>query len=336
MKPPPNDTPRSQSHNSGESPVRIYSPLHSVLEHFVDRLTEALDAGGRPSVRLPSRDGEVGGNLHAKSLALAVHVRNARRYVHAGGPNVVAWPLVGWWEMPLWRHNSHKTLIAMHDPEPLVRQNGLTPRAAKASARLSGSRWPHLVTMSPEAYAVTRKYFDADRLHLAPHPMRAPDLGTSAHAGRRVLVLGQYKPARDLDVMAKIAPALRAGGWEPTVAGRGWPPVPGWRVIERFLTEIEFTELLGSSAAVLLPYRYYFQSGVALRALEAGVPVVGRQTGFLTSIFGTDFAGAVDNWDEPAAWLAAVEAANSARGDQLRSAADYSARGTAEWAALLG
>ena len=335
MKPPTIDLAGNPSNSPDTSPVRIYSPLHNVSEHFVDRLTEGLEASGRTSVRLPSRDGEVGGNLRAKSLALAAHVRNVRRYVHAGGPNVVAWPLVGWWEMPLWRHNSHKTLIAMHDPEPLVRQNGLTPRAAEISARLSGSRWPHLVTMSPEAYAVTAQYFDEGRIHLAPHPMRAPILGESTHAGRRVLVLGQYKPARDLDVMATIARSLRASAWEPTVAGRGWPPIPGWNVIDRFLAEREFQELIYSSAAVLLPYRYYFQSGVALRALEAGVPVVGRQTGFLTSIFGTDFPGAVDNWDDPAAWLAAVEAADSARTDQLRSAAAYSARGAAEWAELL-
>jgi glycosyltransferase involved in cell wall biosynthesis len=189
--------------------------------------------------------------------------------------------------------------------------------------------------MSPEAYAVTARYFDAKRIHLAPHPMRKPATGSSISARRRVLVLGQYKPARDLDVMATIAPALRADDWEPTVAGRGWPAIPGWTVIDRFLTEAEFLELLGSSAAVLLPYRYYFQSGVALRALEAGVPVVGRQTGFLTSIFGSDFPGAVDNWNEPAAWLAAVVAADSARSDQIRSATDYSVRGTAEWATLL-
>ena len=334
MQPTPSHGSVSSNHRD-EPSVRIYSPLHNVLEHFVERLTEGLHARGMAAIRLPSRNGEVGGDLGAKAVALGAHVRNARRYVNAGGPNVVAWPLLGWWEMPLWRHRSHKTLIAMHDPEPLVRQNGLTPRAAEASARLSGSRWPHLVTMSPEAYAVTAKYFDEERIQLAPHPMRAPDQMNLAHAGRRVLVLGQYKPARDLGVMAAIAPALRAGGWEPTVAGRGWPPIPGWTVIDRFLTEKEFLELLGSSSAVLLPYRYYFQSGVALRALESGVPVVGRQTGFLISIFGTDFPGSVNEWDEPAAWLAAVEAAGSARAEQLSSAADYSARGVAEWTALL-
>lgn len=317
-------------------PVSIYSPLHKVSEHFVDRLTEALDASGVTTVRLASRDGEVGGDRAAKMFALGAHLSNARRYVRAEGPTVVAWPLLGWWETPLWRHHSHKTFIVMHDPEPLVRQNGLSARAAESAAKLSGSRWPHLVTMSPEAYAVTAQCFDTDRLHLAPHPMRAPDLANLVRPGRRVLVLGQYKPARDLDVMASIAPELHADGWEPTVAGRGWPPIPGWNVINRFLTEDEFRTLLADSAVVLLPYRYYFQSGVALRALEAGVPVVGRQTGFLTSMFGADFPGAIKNWDQPADWLAAVVAADSSRADQMRSAAQYSARGVAEWAALLG
>lgn len=318
------------------SPVRIYSPLHFVSEHFVERLVESLDACGIPSVRLSSRNGEVGGDFGAKLIALGAHVRNARRYVRTGAPNIVAWPLVGWWEMPLWRHPTHNTLIAMHDPEPLVRQNGLTPRAAALSARLSGRHWPHLVTMSPEAYSVTTKYFDPRQVHLVPHPMRAPKMPTGDTSTRnRVLVMGQFKPARDLDAMAAIAPALRAGGWELTVAGRGWPQIAGWRVIDHFLTEDEFHELLRSAAAVLLPYRYYFQSGVALRALEAGIPIVGRQTGFITSILGADFPGAVDNWDDPGAWSAAVHAAANSADRQITSAAAYSSRGLTGWQTLI-
>ncbi|MCV7177488.1 glycosyltransferase [Mycolicibacterium sphagni] len=189
--------------------------------------------------------------------------------------------------------------------------------------------------MSPEAHAIAAKYFGSGRIHLAPHPMKAPNLGGTAQERRVVLVLGQYKPARDLDIMAAIASSLRTAGWEPTVAGRGWPEIPGWRVINRFLSEPEFHELLDSAAVVLLPYRFYFQSGVALRALEAGVPVVGRATGFLTSILGSDFPGAVAEWDSPTAWLAAVEAASQAREDQLRAAVAYSIRGAEEWRALI-
>jgi glycosyltransferase involved in cell wall biosynthesis len=165
--------------------------------------------------------------------------------------------------------------------------------------------------------------------------MRAPDVGNATPGGRTVLVLGQYKPARDLDVMAAIAPALRAAGWEPTVAGRGWPKIPGWRLIDRFLSEDEFRQLLASAAVLLLPYRFYFQSGVALRGLEAGVPVVGRNTGFLSSILGANFDGAVDDWDDPDSWVAAVGAASHARGEQMHAAAAYSIRGAAEWLALL-
>ena len=318
------------------SPVRIYSPLHQVSEHFVDRLTESLVTRDIPVIRLGSRNGEVGADRRAKAMALGAHIRNARRYVQQGGPNVVAWPLLGWWEMPLWRHDTHKTLIAMHDPEPLVRQNGLTPRAAVQAARLSGSKWPHLVTMSPEATDVAARYFDAARIHLAPHPMRAPTLDLSHSTDGTVLVLGQYKPARDLEIMAKIAPALRAKGWNPVVAGRGWPQIPNWQIIDRLLPEAEFQNLLRSAAVVLLPYRFYFQSGVCLRALESGVPVVGRATGFLTSILGPDFPGAIDDWVDQEAWIEAINAAESARTEQLSSAAEYSARGAVEWAELAG
>lgn len=315
--------------------VRIYSPLHKVSEHFVERLTESLEAGGISAVRLASRNGEVGDSLRAKALALGAHVGNVRRYVRESGPNVVAWPLLGWWEVPLWRHRTHKTLIAMHDPEPLVKQNGLSSRAANHSAMLAGSNWPQLVTMSPEAYAVAAKYFNPKQIHLAPHPMRAPDLGNATRVGRAVLVLGQFKPARDLDAMAAIACSLRGAGWEPTVAGRGWPQIPGWQVINQFVSEPEFNDLLASAAVLLLPYRYYFQSGVALRALEAGLPVVGRSTGFLKSILGENFSGAVRDWDDPSSWLAAVEAAVSAQAEQMHAAAAYSSRGAAEWRALV-
>ncbi len=315
--------------------VRIYNPLHNVLAHFTGRLIEGLGGQGLSTIELASRNGEVGRHPYGKALALGAHVRNARLHVRSGGPNIVTWPLLGWLEMPMWRHPLHETFIAMHDPEPLVRQNGISPCAAMFSAKLSGSNWPHLVTMSPEARAVTAKYFDTRRIHMLPHPMSRPKVAGPATSAETVLVLGQYKPARDLDAMVAIAPVLTRAGWNPMVVGRGWPDLPGWSVVNRFVTEEEFQQLLAGSAVLLLPYKYYFQSGVALRALEAGVPVVGRSTGFLTSILGKGFPGAVDDWDDPAAWLAAVRAAASGRTEQLRSATDYSNRGAVEWRELV-
>ncbi|WP_328351384.1 hypothetical protein OG976_17760 [Mycobacterium sp. NBC_00419] len=317
------------------APVRIYNPLHNVLAHFTDRLIGSLASAGVSSAQLSSRNGEVGSNRYDKALALAAHLRNARKYVEAAEPTIVAWPLLGWLEMPLWRHRNHQTLIAMHDPQPLVRQNGLSPRAAAFSAAASGSQWPHVVTMSPEAYDITSKYFDERRVHMVPHPMSRPNQDPVPETSRTVLVLGQFKSARDLDVMASIAPELARAGWRPMVVGRGWPAIAGWEVVNRFVTEEEFEQLLASSAALLLPYKYYFQSGVALRALEAGLPVVGRSSGFLTSILGADFPGAVEDWDSPTSWVAAVHAATSGRVEQLCSATAYSMRGAQEWRDLI-
>jgi hypothetical protein len=106
-------------------------------------------------------------------------------------------------------------------------------------------------------------------------------------------------------------------------------------VINQFLSESDFVKLIESAAVVLLPYRRYFQSGVALRALEAGVPAVGRATGFLTSVLGPNFAGAVEDWDEPDSWLEAINSATSARSVQIQAATMYSHRGIAEWHALI-
>ena len=323
------------SENRKQSIVKIYNPLHLVLGNFTERLIEVLDHQGIASIELPSRNGEVHGSKSAKAISFASHLRRARHYAGDPGPNIVTWPLLGWWEMPLWRHSRNKTFVIMHDPEPLIYQNGLSARAAEISSKLIGPDWPHMVTMSPEAYEVASKYFDSDRIHLLSLPMRSPQFYETMQTGRRVLVLGQYKPARDLDVMATIAPELRAQGWEPTVVGRGWPEIPGWDVVNRFLTESEFHNMLISSAVVLLPYRRYFQSGVAIRALEAGVPVVGRQTGFMTSIFGNNFSGSIENWDTPSDWINAIAAANFARADQMKAARDYSTKGATEWATLL-
>lgn len=324
------------SDSSMAKSVRIYNPLHNVLSHFDLRLTECLQAGSISCEVLPSRNSEVGGDRVAKAVALATHLRNARRHARSGGTTIVAWPLLGWWDVPLWQNETHKTFIAMHDPEPLARQSGLSPRAAQLAVRITTARWPHVVVMSPEALAVVSHHIDSKRVHLVPHPMSTPLVRDNREPTRTVLVLGQHKPARDIGVMAAMAPLLIARGWKPVVAGRGWPDIPGWRVVKKFLNDDEFQTLLASSAALLLPYQHYFQSGVALRALETGIPVVGRETGFLSEILGSEFPGAVSDWDNPACWAAAIEDATQAAESQLAAANQYSVRGEVEWRELVG
>jgi glycosyltransferase involved in cell wall biosynthesis len=315
--------------------IEIYNPLDKTLNHFTDRLVETLKIGELPAVILSSHKNDLIRNFISKFHALSVHFRNTRRYNNTSAVKIVTWPLLGWWELTLWRWQSDQNFVLIHDPKPLIRQRRLSPRAARIVSRLCGLKLPHLVTMSPEANEVVKQLFPGGRIHLVSHPMRTPKVDESIPLSRRVLVLGQFKSARDLDVMAAIGPLLRERGWDPTVAGRGWPSVTGWNVVSGFFSEEEFHSMIASSAVLLLPYRHYFQSGVALRALEIGVPIVGSHTGFLTSIFGTDFPGAVSNWNEPSDWLTAIQTAISSRLVQLEAAAKYAERGVVEWAAML-
>ena len=179
----------NDSENHHHLIVKIYNPLHQVLGNFTERLIEVLDHQGIASMELPSRNGEVDGSRSAKAISFASHLRKARHYASGPGPNIVTWPLLGWWEMPLWRHSRNKTFIIMHDPEPLIHQNGLSARAAEISSKLSSPDWPQMVTMSPEAYEVASNYFESDRIHLLPHPMRSPQFYETTQSGRRVLVL---------------------------------------------------------------------------------------------------------------------------------------------------
>jgi glycosyltransferase involved in cell wall biosynthesis len=315
--------------------IEIYNPLDKTLNHFTDRLVETLKNGELPAAILPSRENDQIENSISKVLALISHFRNARRYQKTPAIKIVTWPLLGWWELVLWRRQRDQNFVLIHDPKPLIRQRRLSSRAAIFISSLCGMRLPHLVTMSLEANEVVKQLFPSGRIHLVPHPMCAPENNELSPLSRRVLVLGQYKSARDVDVMTAIGPFLRERGWDPTVAGRGWPSVTGWNVVSDFLSEEEFHSMLASSAVVLLPYRMYFQSGVAVRALEIGVPVVGSQSGFLSSIFGTNFPGAINQSAEPNDWLAAIEAAISSRSLQLEAAAKYAERGVVEWAAMI-
>jgi glycosyltransferase involved in cell wall biosynthesis len=116
-------------------------------------------------------------------------------------------------------------------------------------------------------------------------------------------VLGQYKPARDLDILRRLPAELPDYSLE--IAGRGWPLVEGWSQDVRFLEETELAEKLHQLSAVILPYRDYFQSGIAMRALEQGTAVVGSPTWFLADLLGADYSGYVST-DAPGEWASAV------------------------------
>jgi len=104
-----------------------------------------------------------------------------------------------------------------------------------------------------------------------------------------------------MDVMTRISDwrDKQKGTVQLEIHGHGWERVPGWEVNSRWYSETDFDELIETSDAVIIPYTEYYQSGVAVRALERLVPVVAAGHWF-GSFFGEDYGGRVrsDAWED--------------------------------------
>ncbi|QGG40034.1 glycosyltransferase [Aeromicrobium yanjiei] len=127
------------------------------------------------------------------------------------------------------------------------------------------------------------------------------------NAGRpSVLVFGQFKPDRDIDLMAQLSESM-GSGVDFRVSGRGWPDIAGWDMDRRFVPELEIDPLIRSASAVLIPYRRFFQSGVAIRCLEQGTPVVGPAESSLAEVLLDDRLLGKD--EDVSSWVCAIRAA---------------------------
>jgi hypothetical protein len=76
-------------------------------------------------------------------------------------------------------------------------------------------------------------------------------------------------------------------------------------VTSAFVSEREFNRLIVTSSAVVIPYRRFFQSDVALRCIEMGTPVVGPRDSSLAELLGPDSPCLVSD----GAWGPAIDAA---------------------------
>jgi hypothetical protein len=84
-------------------------------------------------------------------------------------------------------------------------------------------------------------------------------------------------------------------------------------MVDTFVTEEAVDDKSRPSSVILIPYSRFFQSGVALRSIELGTPVVGPCDSSLGDLVGSDSPGLVDGDD----WPAAINAATSADADEL-------------------
>ncbi|HZZ47603.1 MAG TPA: hypothetical protein VFE65_12025 [Pseudonocardia sp.] len=318
------------------APVYLYNPLPAALHHFQRELVDVLSTAGVPLAECRAPSAELGGSTGVARVRAAVTELTGRlRRDRRGGHVLVCWPTYGLLEPALWLPTAAlaDVSVVVHDPSPLRRQPGM----GDLSARLGGlaARWSRVRVIVHSAPASARLVsLGWPRPHRLPHPILL-DRVTDAAGGERstVLVCGQYKPARDLRLLAELGYRLTERGFRPVIAGRGWPLLPSWQVVDRFLPEAELDRRMLDSAAVLVPYSHFYQSGIAVRAMELGVPVVGPDHPFLAELFGVDWPGLVsDNGASRADdWADAIRAVAGRGSDVERSAKQFRVRCEREW-----
>jgi glycosyltransferase involved in cell wall biosynthesis len=331
----------------GRSVTALVNPLGGALAHYTAALASTLRSAGTDvqvlSVREPSLSGRGRWSWLFDYMRILVEAR------HSAGRSrtqiLVVWPVLGFLDLLLVRFLcGRRASVVYHDPKPLVRAVGSGPLSARLIAALPSL--PDVVVHSQAAAAVMQRYAFKSQLHLLAHPMFPPETSETASTrpGRDkpvVRVLGQFKRDRDLEALKALANHV-GRDIDLEIVGRGWPDVFGWKVDSRFVPEKELDELLRDSDAVVIPYLRFYQSGIAIRALESKTPIVGRSATSLADLYGHNSellvsadptTGLVDDLS----WVKAVKyAVSHGRCDAAKAAANYHADAISDWRAWSG
>ncbi len=310
--------------------IALANPLGAGLAHYTESLDHVLRTCGVPTylvavVEPSSAD-------YGKVQWLFDYISAIRRRTTQDRPGalIATWPAVGYWDLLALSiiANRLPLYLVMHDPQPLVYARGYG-KVAKALARLGDGT---IVAHSSEAVRAIAVDAKMPRVLEALHPMLMPRQAPAPTAVRRnIRVLGQYKADRDIAGLKLIA-ANAPSEWCLEIVGRGWPSIDGWQIRSEFVAEAHFDELIRTSDVVLIPYSRFYQSGVAIRALEWGVPVVGPYDSSLQIALGSDCQWLVRNGD----WNSAVAAAVAENRDEvLTKARDLYNRVIRDWSTML-
>lgn len=303
--------------------VVVVNTLGGALQHYTRGLVASLGhAGGRVSVAHVDEPSVVGGSgldwVRRYVAALWSARRTARR---SGARVIVTWPVLGHLDRLVMRvvlGRGVESALVMHDPRPLVRARGYGRRSRRISA-IAVSDVELIVHSAAAAGALARDCPGLVPVFL-PHPV-LPRTGvpTNKAADVRpvVRVLGQYKPDRDLELLAEVGARLGTTH-RLEIIGRRWPVVDGWSVTDDFVSEERLDDLMATADAVLVPYKRFFQSGIAIRALELGTPAIGPVGSSIADLYPDDRYLASDS---AASWCRAITTATSADPAAIRELA---------------
>ncbi|WP_157940197.1 glycosyltransferase [Arthrobacter ruber] len=314
--------------------IHIVNPLGAALRHFEDELRDVLANQeihlSSESFPEPSQSSERRWRWLQRHVGALIGARQA-------DAAIVMWPVLGYWDVLLAQVLCRsRTFLIFHDPVPLVRSVGygkLAQKIANLCSKVS------IIYMSERA----GKELNAAVPRLAkiylPHPILEPASGLTPRPGdeKVVRVLGQYKMDRDLDALRSIA--ANTSNVRLEIMGRGWPSLPGWDVTSQFLTEIELDQAVASSSVVVVPYKSFFQSGIAIRCMEHSTPIVGPASSSLAEMYGSDSKLLV-RADGEGGWSSALdhalEVSASETHEHGRRWRDKARRAWTVWASSVG
>lgn len=308
--------------------VVVVNTLGGALQHYTTGLVASLaHAGGRVSVESVDEPSVAGGSGLAWVHRYVGALWSARRTARVSGARVVVtWPVLGHLDRLVIRlvlGPRVDAALVMHDPRPLVHARGYGRRSRRLGALGTNVR---LLVHSAAADSALAEDCPGVEPVVLPHPVRPRRGGVAEQRERPVVrVLGQYKPDRDLEVLRALGTELGATH-RLEIVGRRWPTVDGWDVTDEFVSEARLDELMATAHAVLVPYRRFFQSGIAIRSLELGTPAVGPAGSSIADLYPDHRYLAEDSVDS---WVAAIRAAVRADREatvQLAERADRSCR----------
>lgn len=305
--------------------VQVINPLGGALHHYEKEIASVLEASGA-SVRAhrifePSANGKNPLHWVFTYLKALVHTRLS---MMEHSKALVLWPVLGYFDVVILSVLGFRDIsLVIHDPDPLVKSVGYSTFAKRFAALLGNN--VTLIAHSEKAEHAILKHVPDFAIEVLPHPILTPapsEAVVTMERPPKVRVLGQYKADRDLQVLVELGKDLsHLASLE--VYGRGWPDIPGWKVVEGFVSEERLDELMAESAAVVIPYKRFFQSGIAVRALESGTPFVGPKDSVLAEMVGRDSPLLVEE-GSVRKWSMAVQHA-------LQSGAHEAARTALEW-----
>jgi hypothetical protein len=312
--------------------VALVNPLGAGLAHYTESLDHVLRTCGVSTRRVDVVEPSSAG--YGKARWLFDYLLGVSRRVARDRPNaiVAAWPAVGYWDLSILAMLTRRPVyLVMHDPRPLVYARGYGVLARELARRQGRGA---ILAHSPGAVRTIAEEARMPRVFEALHPMLPPrQAPPPAGEQRNIRVLGQYKADRDVAGLERLA-VNAPPEWRLEIIGRGWPSIDGWDICNEFVTETHFDELIRTSHVVLIPYSRFFQSGVAIRALEWGVPVVGPHVSSLRIALGEDCRWLVreGDWD----WASAVAAAVDEDRDRVHARArDLYERVIGDWSKML-